>query len=209
MSKELVIIEDDISILDSLKSFIEAKTDFKIIGIHQSVESFMASPIQDSAVIILLDIGLPGMSGLEGIPSIHKAYPRSSIVMLTTYEESEMIFEALSLGACSYISKKTSLPKIIEGIQIIANGGAYMSPSIARKVISYFNNQPKKSKYELTERQKEIVNFLVEGKKYREIASLCNISLNTVRTHIKNIYELLQVNNKATLIMKFNKGEIK
>jgi len=205
----LAIVEDDDSIRESLRLFAEAKTTIPVIGEFNSVESFLEADFQQNEpTLLFLDIGLPGMTGIQGIPHIKKALPMINIVMLTTYEEDDKIFSALCAGACSYISKRTPLTKIMEALTIVSHGGSYMSPSIARKVTSYFMKQPQKPKTPLSPRQLEIVEHIVAGKTYTEIADLCYISLNTVRTHIKRIYELLQINSKVSLITKYHSGEI-
>jgi DNA-binding NarL/FixJ family response regulator len=174
-----------------------------------SIKGFQAAaskiPVLD---MLLLDIGLPDMNGIEGIPIIKKMYPEIDIIMLTTYEENEQIFEALCAGACSYISKRSSLAQITEALKIVADGGSYMSPSIARKISEHFNLQQKKTKIKVTTRQKEIIQLVADGKSYKQIAEICFISLNTVRSHLKKIYALLDVNNKVDLIRKLNDGEI-
>ena len=209
MEHHLAIVEDNPSVRESISLFVQAKTQFPVVGEFGSVEDFLSNDFgQVFPSLLVLDVGLPGMSGIEGILHIKKKFPLINIVMLTTFEEEEKIFEALRAGACSYISKRTPLIKIMEALNIVANGGSYMSPSIARKVASFFNQQTVKDKVELSDRQKEIVSHIVEGKSYREIAELCFISLNTVRTHIKRIYENLQINSKVGLITKYHKGEL-
>jgi DNA-binding NarL/FixJ family response regulator len=158
--------------------------------------------------LILLDIGLPGMSGIEGIPFIKNKFPQTDIIMLTSFEESDMIFDAIRAGACSYISKRSSLQKIQEAVLIVDQGGSYMSPSIARKLAEHFQINFSKKESPLSKRQKEIVNLVVDGQSYRQIAETCFISLNTVRSHIKNIYCLLDINNKIGLMHKYNQGDI-
>jgi len=209
MHHKLGIIEDDSTIRESVKLFAEAKTTYPVCGEWSSVEDFLDADFSQGAPSLLfLDIGLPGMSGIDGIPHIKKKFPLINIIMLTTYEEGEKIFPALCAGACSYISKRTPLTKVMEALTIVANGGSYMSPSIAKEVTKFFMKQPVKEKTHLSPRQKEIVELIVLGRTYKEIAEICYISMNTVRTHIKKIYELLEINSKVTLIMKYKDGEI-
>lgn len=206
--KLLSIIEDDETIRDSLKLFIEAKSNIEILSINNSVEDFMKSPFKRAPEVLLLDIGLPGMSGIEGIPIIKSKFPNIEIIILTTYEEDDLIFSALCAGASSYISKRTSLSKILEALHIVEAGGSYMSPSIAKKVTNSFIKNQIKNKISLSERQTEIVDYIVKGFTYNQIAEMCFISLNTVRTHIKRIYAVLEINSKTSLIQKYNDGEI-
>lgn len=138
----------------------------------------------------MLNINLPGISGLEGLPLIRKKLPELHVIMLTTFDETNKIFKALSCGACSYMSKRISLQKILEAVLIVSEGGSYMSPAIARKIANYY--APKKKQL-LTERQLEIVT----GKSYKMIAADLFVSIDTVRSHIKNIYKTLEINCKA------------
>ena len=150
------------------------------------------------------------MSGVEGIPIILDKLPEIDIIMLTTYEEEEVILKALCSGACSYISKKASLKQIVEAIRIVAEGGSYMSPSIAREIVNHLLGGPKKTiTNSLTERQNQILKGLSEGKSYKHISEELFISIETVRTHIKKLYRHLQVNNKAEAIAMYLQGKIK
>lgn len=207
-NKSISIIEDDSNIRESLKLFIASKSELEIVSEHDSVESFIANDSSIKPDMLLLDIGLPGMSGIEGLPKIKELHPNIDVIMLTTYEEEDVIFRALCAGACSYISKRTSLVKIVEALHIVANGGSYMSPSIAKKVTTFFLQKPKKEKIVLSPRQTEIVGHIVKGNTYNEIAELCFISVNTVRTHIKKIYSILEIGSKVGLMQKYLDGEI-
>lgn len=202
----LAIVEDDILIKESLESYLGDNLTIDIKFIAQSVEDFL-NALQVSRApevdVLLLDIGLPGMSGLEGISHIQKLLPKTNIIMLTTYEEDDKIFKALCAGAVSYISKRTPLTKIEEAITTIYHGGSYMSPSIARKVINYFAPSTKQNEMtSLTARQQQIVQCVVDGLSYKMIADKLMISIDTVRDHIKKIYRLLNINSKAELIKK-------
>jgi DNA-binding NarL/FixJ family response regulator len=202
----LGIVEDDLLIRESLESYLGDNKSINIQFIATSVEDFLNAiqvAREPKVDVLLLDIGLPGMSGLEGISHIQKLLPKTNIIMLTTYEEDEKIFKALCAGAVSYISKRTPLTKIEEAITTIFFGGSYMSPSIARKVINYFG--PTKQQNEmtsLTARQQQIVQCVVDGLSYKMIADKLLISIDTVRDHIKKIYRLLNINSKAELIKK-------
>ena len=159
--------------------------------------------------ILLLDIGLPGTSGIEAIPLILDKYPDLNIVMLTTYEEEDLILKALCSGACSYISKKATLEDIVEALRIVAKGGSYMSPSIAREIVNHLMGGRVSKATILSDRQKEILERLVDGKSYHTIAAELFISVETVRTHVKKMYKVLHVNNKTEAITQYMLGYIK
>ena len=147
------------------------------------------------------------MSGIEGIPLLLNELPNVDIIMLTTFEDNDSIYKALCAGACSYLSKKTPLKKILEAVEIVNNGGSFMSPSIARKIVNHF--APKRIKSDLlTSRQRDIVAGIVDGKSYKMIAEDLFVSLDTVRSHIKNIYKILEINSKAELIKKSYDNEL-
>ena len=204
-SIKLAIIEDDLVIQESLVEYFGLQKSIDIVLVANSVERFfeLIKGCEITPQILLLDINLPGISGLKGLPLIKKELPELDVMMLTTFEETDKIFEALSCGACSYMSKRISLQKILEAVQIVGQGGAYMSPAIARKIANYY--APKKKQI-LTKRQMEIVEGIVEGKSYKMIASDLFVSIDTVRSHIKNIYTILEINCKAELIRKsYNK----
>lgn len=211
--KKITLIEDVPSIRENVSKFINLHDEFEVCKTFDSVESFILSVDHNSAFcpdIILLDIGLPGMSGVEGIPHILDKLPEVDIIMLTTYEEEEVILKALCSGACSYISKKASLKQIVEAMRIVAEGGSYMSPSIAREIVNHLLGGPKKTiTNSLTERQNQILKGLSEGKSYKHISEELFISIETVRTHIKKLYRHLQVNNKAEAIAMYLQGKIK
>jgi len=201
----IAIIEDDPLIRESLETYLGLNRTMKICFIAKSVEDFLnAIKVSRNAQVdvLLLDIGLPGMSGLEGIQPIQKLFKDINIIILSTYEEDDKIFQALCAGAVSYISKRTPLTKIEEAITTIFFGGSYMSPSIARKVVNYFGPKKQDEMTSLTPRQQQIVQGIVDGLSYKMIAEKLLISIDTVRDHIKKIYRILNINSKAELIKK-------
>ena len=200
---KLAIVEDDPVVQESLMAFLGAKENLELLVVSNSVEDFLEWARQAVAApqVLLLDINLPGVSGIEGIPSILGVFPGLDIVMLTTFEDTDSIFNALKQGACSYVSKQTPLAKIGGAIDIVAAGGSYMSPAIARKVANHFTR--KKDPLEsLTERQRQIVDLVVKGMSYKMIAAELFISLDTVRHHIKKIYRALNINSNTELVKK-------
>lgn len=202
---QLALIEDDLLIKESLKTYFSDNKAIHFNFIAGSVEDFLKAidVISNPKIdILLLDIGLPGMSGLEGIRFIKEKLPHINIIMLTTYEEDDKIFKALCAGAIAYISKRTPLTKIEEAIHTVYHGGSYMSPSIAKRVIEYFAPKQQKQESQLTLRQLQIVQGVVDGASYKMIADKLLISIDTVRDHIKKIYRILNINSKAELIKK-------
>lgn len=206
----LSIVEDEALVRESLTDFLSAQLEFEVHSINESVESFLLSGEAVDSRILLLDINLPGMSGIEGIDSIREKYPNIEIVMLTSFEDERHVFEALRGGAVAYLSKSSSLLTIKEAILTVANGGSFMSPTIARHVVNFFRTRQrvKKPEVALTTRQKEILDCLMDGKSYKMIADSCDITLETVRDHIKKIYKKLQINSRGELVsMLLNKND--
>ena len=200
---KLAIIEDDPVVQESLSDFLSIRENLELLIVSNSVEDFLewGHTVVTPPQLLLLDINLPGISGIEGIPGILNHFPDLDIVILTTFEDTDSIFSALKLGACSYVSKQTPLGKIGEVIDIVLAGGSYMSPAIARKVADYFTvkKDPLKT---LTERQRQVVDLVVKGKSYKMIAEELFISLDTVRHHIKKIYRALNINSNTELVKR-------
>lgn len=204
-------MEDNKKIRDLIQRYLDMQEDLSCPVAVDSVEDMLEyleeHPGPD---VILMDIQLPGMSGIKGISIIKEEYPDIEIIMLTVYHDSHKIFDSLCAGASGYLLKHTSLPEIKESILDLTEGGAPMSPQIARKVIHHFQDEaPKKDPdSKLTPREHDIVNGLVDGLSYKMIADRYDISIDTVRAHIRNIYKKLHVNSKAEVIAKSLKGEI-
>jgi DNA-binding NarL/FixJ family response regulator len=215
----LGIVEDESIMLNSLSQCFRDVRDVQVkFAVPSMEECFDFIRTDQDLDVLLLDIKLPGMSGIEGIPRLLDRIPELDIVMLTNSDDSDSIFRCLQAGATSYISKKkVNLSILREAVYTVYRGGAYMSPSIARKVIQHFPDskrpQPAADSTTattelLTDRQQEIVEGLVAGKSYKQIAEDLNISLETVRDHIKKIYRKLRVRSKADVIRKKLGGEI-
>ncbi|HWK06882.1 MAG TPA: response regulator transcription factor [Puia sp.] len=202
----IAIVEDDTVIRDLIRDFLRGQDEFESVSCFGSVEDFLRSeeaPFQ----VVLLDIELPGMSGLEGAFKIKQETPDTDILMLTVYDDKDRIFRALQGGASGYLLKSTSLPKLKTAILEMLQGGAPMSPVIAKKVITYFSGLPvspdKTNLQQLTAREKEVSLLLIEGNTYKQVAYHLHISTDTVRQHIKNIYRKLQINSRVQLIREF------
>jgi len=208
---EIGIVEDNIKIRNLIQKFLDMQEKMSCQIAVDSVEEMLEHlKNNESPDVLLMDIQLPGMSGIEGISIIKKEYPDIEIIMLTIYHDSHKIFDSLVAGASGYLLKHTSLPEIKESIENLVEGGAPMSPQIARKVIEHFKKpEPEKNPdSDLTSREQDIVNGLVDGLSYKLIADRFDISIDTVRAHIRNIYKKLHVNSKAEVIAKSLRGEI-
>lgn len=202
---QIALIEDSQRFRSNLNKYFDLTERFNVVFAADSVESGLVQlEKKESVDILLLDIGLPGMSGLEGIKYFKELKPELDIVMLTSYEEEQKILKALCSGATSYISKRSSLSDISSALQVVQSGGSFMSPSIAREIVTYFSKGQVKAKTEvLTPRQTEIMELMINGNTYSSIASNLSVSTETVKSHIKKIYVNLHVNNKAQAIAKY------
>lgn len=204
----IAVIEDINEIRNGLCEFLRNQPEFLCETAADSIEEFFKiCDLNTPPDIILLDIGLPGISGINGIKLIKEKYPEVNIIILTVYENEDKIFSALCEGASGYLIKTTPLNKIKDAIFEVLSGGAPMSPQIARKVVSHFNVN-KHQDSALTSKEKKIVAGLVDGLSYKMIANSNGISIETVRFHIKNIYKKLHVNCKVEVITKSLRGEL-
>lgn len=206
----VAIIEDDPEVRDAICDFLDSQPEMRCPLAEESVEIFLhrlqADLLPDS---ILMDIGLPGMSGISGIKIIKEKYPDIEIIMLTVHNDPHKIFQSLCAGASGYLLKTTPFQQIKAAILEQHAGGAPMSPQIARRVIKHFHpGEDGKVESPLTDKEKQIVLDLVDGLSYKMIADKQHISIKTVRTHIKHIYSKLHVHNKADVIRKSLSGEI-
>ena len=206
----IAIIEDDADIRETICRYIGKENNYTCEYAFDSVEKFLDALDEDNLPdVVLMDIGLPGMSGITGIKIVKDRYPDIDIIMLTVYNDPDKIFDSLCAGASGYLLKTTPLSEIRDAIGELYDGGSPMSPHIARKVVDFFH--PKISglpESPLTDREKEIIAGMVDGLSYKMIANQLNISIETVRYHIKNIYRKLHVHSKAQVISKSLRGEI-
>lgn len=154
--------------------------------------------------VMLLDLGLPGMSGLDGIPLARKRYPAAVIVVLTVYEDNERIFDALCRGANGYLLKNTSPAKLLDAVREARDGGSPMSPEIARRVVDLFRKfrPPERAQHDLTPHELRLLRLLVEGHSYRSAAAELGVSINTIAFHVQNIYGKLQVHSKSAAVAR-------
>lgn len=201
MKTKVVVIEDNQSLLLSFKEIINTSEEFTVTGAFSNCEDALLYCKKNEPEIILMDIKLPGINGIEGVKRFQVQNPNAKSIVISVYEDSDYIFDALSAGAIGYLTKNTSPEELINALKQIKNGGSPMSGNIARKVIAYFQI-PKQD--ELTTRENEVVKLLAKGKSYSTIAEELCLSINTIKTHTRNIYEKLHVSKKEELIEKLN-----
>lgn len=196
------IYEDNAQLSETLQWVIESCEDMILVGTHQDPTNILDDVNSEHPDVIMMDIEMPFMTGIEATGLLSKKLGKiPKILMLTVFEDTNRIFEAIKAGAVGYLLKKTSGDKIIESIKEVYNGGGAMSPSIALKVLSSFQ-EPKANPYELTNREIEVLQRLVEGDSYKLIGFHYDISINTVEKHILHIYQKLHVNSKGEAITK-------
>jgi DNA-binding NarL/FixJ family response regulator len=198
------VVEDIRDIREGLATLINFTEGFECTGSYRSMEEAIARLRHDLPDVLLSDIGLPGMSGIEGVRILKERFPDLTILMLTVYDDDERIFDALCAGASGYLLKRTSPAKIIENIREVAGGGAPMSPEVAARVIRLFREvrPPGKADYELTPHEIRLLKLLVEGYNYTTAAARLGVSFNTVKFHMRHIYEKLQVHSKSEAVAK-------
>jgi len=207
----IAIIEDDPRIRQGLHEYICDHTGFTCVLAEESVENFLQKIHQvKPADVVLLDINLPGISGVDGIRPIKKQWPKTAVIMLTIYSDTKHVFDSLKAGADGYLLKNTPMERIMEGILQIREAGAPMSPTIARKVIEFFNPPKirKRVRHSLTSRETDILQGLADGLTYQKVGDKYFISIETVRYHVKNIYGKLQVNSKVEAVTKYLRGDL-
>ena len=196
------IIEDDAVIREGLRTLLNRQDGFNCQVVADSIESFLELPEAERNVMtLLLDIGLPGMSGIDGLRQLKQSLPQTHVIMITGYDESTYIFRSFTAGASGYLLKTTMFTEVKKAIESVIEGNAYLSPLITRKVLNFFN-APSHEEIEITSRERQIVQCLVDGLSYKLIADRLDISIDTVRYHLKNLYKKLRVNSKSEVVSK-------
>lgn len=200
----VVILEDDASYREMVGHAIATAGDLAVAGQFGSVEEALAAEAVN-AEVILLDVNLPGKSGVQGLPDLRTKFKDPDVVMLTVFDNAETVFEALKTGASGYLSKRASADEIVAAIREVRDGGAPMSSAIARKVIASFRDRPEADRKlsELTDRENDILRELARGRLDKEIADQQGIALTTVKTHLRSIYQKLQVQNRTEAARRF------
>jgi DNA-binding NarL/FixJ family response regulator len=206
----VAIIENNSNIASSLELLINDSEDFLCIGVFETVKQSLANLINLDPKLVLVDINLNDGSGIDVIKELKPKMKRTEFVILTMYEDTELVFEALKAGATGYLLKRTPPQKILESLMEVSQGGSPMSMEIARKVVNFFKkpSSPYEMKNDLTQREFDVLSLLAKGMRYKEIANNLNIGVETVRSHLRNIYEKLQVKNATQAILKYLNREI-
>ena len=211
MDIKVAIFEDNSNMREGLYQLINGSHGFTCTGAFPNCDDLISRIEKSDPDVIVMDIEMPGMSGIEGVKLVKENFPEIKILMETIFEDDKKIFDSICAGAEGYILKNTPPVEILEAIKEIYEGGSPMSPTIANRVLKMVKSQhssDSKNLFNLTDREKEILSCLVEGMSYKLIADECSISIDTVNVHIKNIYKKLQVHSKSEAVAKAIKGRI-
>jgi len=205
---KVAIIEDQQATREGLAILIGNTTGFEVTGRFSSVEQALDLLDLAPPEVLLMDIALPGMSGIEGARAVRSRHPKIQILMLTVYGDDDHVFEAICAGACGYLVKGIPRERLLTAIRELRDGGSPMSPEVARKIVVMFQKvvPPKTRDGQLTPREFQILRLLADGHNYKTCADQLSLSLHTVRFHIRNIYEQLHVHSKSEAVMKALRG---
>jgi len=210
MAINVSIVEDQDETRAHLTLLVNGAPGFSCVSNHGSAEEALAEIPKLNPDVVLMDINLPGISGIDCVRQLKEAAPDIQTLMWTMYEDADQIFEALTAGANGYLLKRDPPSKVLESItELVSEGGAPFSPRIARIVVQYFQGKPAATseQYNLSKRELEILELLAKGHRYKEIANDLGISFDTVRSHLRNIYEKLQVSSRTEAVVKFLNGK--
>ncbi len=198
------IVEDMRDIREGLATLINFTDGFELTGNYRSMEEAIPKIKGNVPDVLLSDIGLPGMDGIEGIRILKELYPEMTVLMITIYDDDERIFDAICAGATGYLLKRTPPAKLLENIREAVSGGAPMSPEVATRVIRLFREirPPEKIDHDLTPHETRLLKLLVEGHNYTTAASELGVTYNTIKFHMRHIYEKLQVHSKSEAVAK-------
>lgn len=204
MNIRVAIVEDEKDILEGLKAMINYSPDLEFVGAFEDAESFLDKLPKLKAHVVLMDLNLPGLNGIEGIEMAKEKFPEINFLVSTCLDDDEKIYDALCAGATGYLLKNTTASELEKAIKDIYSGGTPMSPMVARKIIQGFVERKKNLKLfnSLTSREKDVLNLLNKGYAYKMIADKMNLDIETIRFHIKNIYQKLHVHSRTDAINK-------
>ncbi len=198
------VIEDQRDIREGLRTLIDGTPGYCCGGAFRTMEEALPRIAQEAPDVVLVDIGLPGMSGIDGIPLLREAHPEARILVLTVYDDDDRIFSALCAGACGYLLKKTPPARLLESLREAVEGGGPMSPEVAHRVINLFRDfrPPGRADHDLTPHEVRLLRLLAEGHNYKTAAVELQVSVNTVSFHMKHVYEKLHVHSKSEAVAK-------
>jgi DNA-binding NarL/FixJ family response regulator len=205
----IAIFEDNQQFRESLEYIVLSNEQFELGGCFPDASRLESRILESRPDVVLMDINMPGISGIEAVALIKKQFPAIQVCMQTVFEEDDKVFASLCAGASGYILKNTRPDKLLQAVTEVAEGGAFFAPSIAKKILSNFQQQPEQAEYiKLSEREKDILRNMVDGQSYKMISASLHITYGTVHTHIKNIYEKLHVNSKSEAVVKALKQKL-
>jgi DNA-binding NarL/FixJ family response regulator len=208
MSLRIAIFDDNRNIRESITLLLQTEPSFDVVGSFSHVLDCIDDIIECRPGVVLMDIEMPGMTGIEAVQQITKEFPQIQVLMQTVFDDDDRVFDSICAGASAYILKNQLNTKLVDFIKELQYGGSPMSPSIARKVLNKLQQIPQQIKpgkipdYQLTAREKEVLTYIVNGLSYKMIAAELNISYETVRSHVKKIYEKLHVASLTEVVAK-------
>lgn len=204
MDLRVAIYDDNDALRDSLNYLLSGSPGFVVAGLYPGCDNLLSDMKDSKPDVVLMDIDMPGINGIQATAILKSHYPEINVLMLTSYDDSSRIFDALQSGATGYLLKKTPPAKILDAIADVVDGGVPMTANIARKVLEFFTEKKnvKSNVYDLSVREKDVLSCLVKGDSYKMISAACFISMGTVCTHIANIYKKLHVNSKSEAVAK-------
>lgn len=208
-SLNLALVEDDPEVRWLLSDYLHRQPGLNVVLASESAEGFLAE-LSDALPpdVVLLDIGLPGLSGLDALPLIKQRLPRADVIVQTMFEDPDRIYLALSRGASGYLLKNTPLNQLPQAIREVAAGGSSLSPLVARRVLAHFKPNPQPHAATLSPREQDVFNALIDGLADKEVAQRLGLGLETVRTHVKNVYHKLHVSGRIELLSRAARGQL-
>ena len=207
----LLLYEDNGPLREGLSMLFNGTEGYRVVGSFANCDQVLAQIEQHQPDVVLMDIDMPGLGGINGLKLIRSRFSQVKVVMLTVFDDNLNVLEAMKAGADGYLLKKTPPARLLESMRDVYEGGAPMTPSVARQVLQLFAYQaptPTQPNYQLSDREKQVLHWLVNGYSYKMVAAELFISLETVRSHVKKIYEKLQVNSKSEAVAKAFKNKI-